>query len=132
MFKRIRKLAVALLLFVLPWQPLATGMPVAIDHLIDMRDDARGTDKSHHDGAGHRNYLQHAHGVTMLADGGNAPSDAIQSGCSDACCFPALAGVSGLPFAAFLHHGLVIPFPASTLRWRAPDSIDHPPRRLLA
>ena len=134
MFERVRKLAIALLLFVLPWQPLATGMPIAIqDDSINLLDNAeRGSDKSHYDKAGHSHHQQYSHAVATLADNESAPSNATQSECPDACCFPALVADGPSLRAAIHDHGLVIPFAALPLRWRAPDAIEHPPRSLLA
>jgi hypothetical protein len=134
MFERVRKLAIALLLFVLPWQPLATGMPIATqDDSINLLDNAeRGSDKSHYDNAGRSHHQQHSHAVAMSADNGSAPSNTTQSECPDACCFPSLAADGCSLLAVTQDHGLVIPFAALPVRWRAPDAIDHPPRGFLA
>jgi hypothetical protein len=128
MFERIRRLAIALMLFVLPWQPLAIAMPIATpDDSINLVNDAeRRADK-----VGHSHH-ERSHAFQISADNGSAPSGETQGECPDACCFPALPADDRSLAVVIQDHGVVIPFAVLPLRWRAPDAIDHPPRRLLA
>jgi hypothetical protein len=133
MSARIRNLAVMLLVLVLPWQPLAAGaMPTAFHHHGAIAVDASAA--TPHDANTH--YTGHQHhehdGATLSQDQGPGSNDTAHDTCTDACCSPALAADSALPLVAVEHRGSAIPFATHRLPSRAPDSLERPPRNLLA
>ena len=132
MFMRVRKLAAVLLLLVLPWQALAAvAVPGAAHHHDATALDAGAASlhRTHAHDAGHPHH-QHAASNSAQRQGSGS-TDTSHAACTDVCCSPALAATCDLPLAATDQHGLMIPVAAHRLPWRAPDSLERPPRNSL-
>jgi len=132
MFMRVRKPAIVLLLLVLPWQVLAAvAMPGAAHHHEVTALEA-GAASLHHAHAHHAGHQHHQHAASNSAQHQESGStNASHSTCTDVCCSPALAASCDLPLAATDQHGLMIPVATHRLPWRAPDSLERPPRNSL-
>jgi len=130
---RIRKLAVMLLVLVLPWQALtAVAMPAVHNHgaaAIGLlaKTDANVASAQHVDArhAGHEH--QENGGVAAVQGHDSGSTSAAHGTCTDVCCSPALAADGALPLPTADHHGLMIPFATHRLPSRAPDCLERPP-----
>src|SRR6266702_4766677 len=111
----VRKLAVVLLLLVLPWQAVAS-MPTALHHHEATAVDADAA-SPHHAAAHHAGPT----GATLAHDHVSGSTGTAQGTCTDICCAAALVADATLPIAAAGHHGLTIPFATHRLPSRAPD-----------
>jgi hypothetical protein len=129
MLMRVRRLAVVLLVLVLPWQAPA-AMPTALHHHDATPDDA-GAASVHrvHANAGHQHH-NHA-GAAAVQDHESGSTDTTHGICTNACYSPVLAVDAALALAAADDHGLMIPFAMHRLPSRAPDSLERPPRNSL-
>jgi hypothetical protein len=133
----LRKLAVMLLVLVLPWQALgAVAMPAVHNHgdaAIGLlaKTDVNAASAAHVD-ARHAGHDHHENGGVAVVQGHDSGStSAAYDTCTEVCCSPALAMDGALPLAAADHHGLMIPFATHCLPSRAPDSLERPPRNSL-
>ena len=91
---RIRKLAVMLLVLVLPWQALAvTAMPTVLHHHYATAVDA----SPHHADAHLAGHQHHGYAAANLAqDHGSGSTDTAHGTCTDVCCSPALVSDGAL------------------------------------
>ena len=121
----VRKLAVMLLVVVLPWQAVAS-MPTALHHHEATVVEADAA-SAHHAGAHHDGRT----GANSAHDHESGSTGTAQGTCTDICCAAALVADATLPIAAADHHGLTIPFATHRLPSRAPDLLERPPRNSL-
>jgi hypothetical protein len=138
MSTRVRKLALILLILVLPWQSFAAvELPTAVhDHnaavlglLTKLHGGASGAQHEHRHHSAHQDHDQD--GLTSIHDHDTGSGDSTHSTCTDVCCSPALAAPATSPLAAADNHGWAIPFAAHPLSSRPLDCLEHPPRNFL-
>jgi hypothetical protein len=133
----LRKLAVMLLVLVLPWQALgAVAMPAVHNHgdaAIGLlaKTDANAASAAHVD-ARHAGHDHHENGDVAAVQGNDSGSThAAYGACTEVCCSPALATDGALLLAPVDDHGLLIPSATYRLPSRPPDSLERPPRNSL-
>lgn len=133
---RIRKLAVMLLVLVLPWQALpAFAKPGVHYHGTAAIGPLAKTDanaaSAHHVNAGHAGHDHHENGGVAAVQGHDSGSTSAAHGtCTEVCCSPALAADGAMPLATD-HRGLMIPFATPRLPSPTPDSLERPPSSFL-
>jgi hypothetical protein len=128
----IRKLAVMLLVLVLPWQALAAVATPAAPHHHDATAAAASAATAHDADTHHAGHQHHEHtGATLAQDQGSGSTDTAHGTCTDVCCSPALISDGALSVATAIDHGSIIPSATHRLPSRAPDSLERPPRNSL-
>jgi hypothetical protein len=133
---RIRKLAVTLLVLVLPWQALPAFAKPAVHYHgtaaigLLAQTDANVASAQHVD-TRHAGHERHENGGVDAVKAHDSGSTSTAHGtCTEVCCSPVLAADGALPLAAD-HHGLMIPFATHRLPSPAPDSLERPPSSFL-
>jgi hypothetical protein len=134
---RIRKLALMLLILVLPWQSLAAfELPTAVHDrhaavlgLTKVSGDAVSAEHVHRHHAADQDHDNDGR-VTVQNDDTDS-SDTAHTACTDVCCSPALAAPAALSPSDLANHGWAIAFAAPPLASRPLDCLEHPPRSSL-
>jgi hypothetical protein len=132
MSMRVRKLAMMLLVLVLPWQAVtAASMPASLHHHASIAIEADAA--TPHDGHAHPAYHQHAdhNGSTLAQDDESGSADTAHGTSTDISCAAALVADATLAVAAAGRHELTIPFATHRLPSPAPDLLERPPRNAL-
>ena len=133
MSRRVRHLAVMLLLLVLPLQALAAAMMTGAStahHSVIAALSGHGDAVKSHSGTGHHHsglagLLPHQHG-----NGGH--ESVACSGCADCCCPISLVAANTVNVPAFDGGEAAVPFVPPAVPDLLPHRLERPPRNLLA